>query len=89
MVKLADSALSQDMFTADYFLVEELSPDPLPIAWMAVETLTQLTYSLHTDVVRGSLIKSSMYAFTMSFIVMSRAISPSKVKLPPSRNCVL
>ena len=51
VVKIADSALSRDLFPNDYHELPQRPGSPkFPIKWMAVECLTDLLYSTMSDV---------------------------------------
>ena len=51
VVKIADSALSRDLFPNDYHeLPGRVGSPRLPIKWMAIECLTDLMYSTMSDV---------------------------------------
>ncbi|GMT32343.1 hypothetical protein PFISCL1PPCAC_23640, partial [Pristionchus fissidentatus] len=47
LVQLVDSALSRDIFPSDYSLVGD---ELVPVKWMAIETLTNNSYSSATDI---------------------------------------
>ena len=48
-VKVADFGLSRDLFNAEYYKGDQKAP--LPVRWMAVESLRDLKFSVKTDVV--------------------------------------
>ena len=49
-VKIADFGLSRDIYRSDYYRVED-KHRPLPVKWMAVESLTAGVFSAKSDVV--------------------------------------
>ena len=51
MVKIADFGLSRDIYMNDYYKTET-KDRPLPIKWMAIESITKGKYTTKTDVVR-------------------------------------
>ena len=54
-VKIADFGLSRDIYKSDYYLVEN-KHRPLPVRWMAVESLTSGIFTMKSDVVRRDVI---------------------------------
>ena len=50
MVKIADFGLSRDIYMNDYYKTET-KDRPLPIKWMAIESITKGKYTTKTDVV--------------------------------------
>ena len=56
-VKIADFGLSRDIYMNDYYKTET-KDRPLPIRWMAIESITKGKYTTKSDVVR---IKSNYY----------------------------
>ena len=50
VVKIADFGLVRDLHSDDYYHLQDLNT-PLPIKWMALESVTQKKFSLRTDVV--------------------------------------
>ena len=50
VVKIADFGLSRDVYKTDYYRVEDRHR-PLPVRWMAVESLTSGVFSVKSDVV--------------------------------------
>ena len=54
VVKIADFGLSRDVYKCDYYRIEDRHR-PLPVRWMAVESLTSGVFSVKSDVVRRSL----------------------------------
>ena len=52
VVKIADFGLSRDVYKSDYYRVED-KHRPLPVRWMAVESLTSGVFSAKSDVVSG------------------------------------
>ena len=49
-VKVADFGLSRDLFDNDYYRMEDLNK-PLPIKWMAIESLNDSVFTRESDVV--------------------------------------
>ena len=62
VVKVADFGLSRDMFTTDYYVMQDLSK-PMPIKWMALESITSQIFTEKSDVV------SSWYFFHSQYII--------------------
>lgn len=54
VVKVADFGLSRDIYEKDYYRVSN-SRRPLPIKWMAIESLEAGIFSSKSDVVSFSL----------------------------------
>ena len=50
MVKVADFGLSRDIFCDDYYVMEEANT-PLPVKWMALESIKNARFSIKSDVV--------------------------------------
>ena len=50
VVKIGDFGLSRDVYRCDYYRVEDRHR-PLPVRWMAVESLTNGVFSVKSDVV--------------------------------------
>ena len=50
IVKIADFGLSRDIYKSDYYRVED-KKRPLPVKWMAIESLTEGVFSTKSDVV--------------------------------------
>ena len=50
-VRIADFGLSRDVYKSDYYRVED-KHRPLPVKWMAIESLTGGVFSSSSDVVR-------------------------------------
>ena len=53
MVKIADFGLSHDIYEDDYYRTDENSNKPLPVKWMALESLNSGKYTTESDVVSG------------------------------------
>lgn len=51
MVKIADFGMSHDLYAKDYYRVQDRTK-PLPVKWMAIESLTSGRYTVESDVVR-------------------------------------
>lgn len=51
MVKIGDFGMSRDVYLRDYYHISDMD-QPLPVRWMALESLIEGCYSTHTDVVR-------------------------------------
>ena len=60
MIKVADFGLSRDVYSNDYYRVQDRSK-PLPVKWMAIESLIGGRYSAESDVVSSaiSMLKAS------------------------------
>lgn len=54
MVKVADFGLSRDIYERDYYRVSD-SRRPLPVKWMAIESLEAGVFSTKSDIVSFSL----------------------------------
>ena len=50
VVKVADFGLSRDLFARDYYRIED-GKTPLPVRWMAPESLTKSMFTTMSDVV--------------------------------------
>jgi len=50
-VKIADFGMSRDVYSQDYYRMGDMSK-PLPMKWMAVESLKEGKYTSKSDVVR-------------------------------------
>ena len=50
IVKIADFGLSRDIYKCDYYRLEDKNK-PLPVKWMALESLLAGVFSSKTDVV--------------------------------------
>ena len=50
VVKIADFGLSKDIYTKDYYRIED-SKHPLPVKWLSIESLTDGIYTTKSDVV--------------------------------------
>lgn len=50
LVKIADFGLSHDIYGEDYYRVQDKTK-PLPVKWMAYESLTSGKYTVQSDVV--------------------------------------
>ena len=51
VVKIADFGLSHDIYEDDYYRTDETSSKPLPVKWMAVESLNSGKFTVQSDVV--------------------------------------
>lgn len=51
MVKIADFGLSHDIYEDDYYRTDANSNRPLPVKWMALESLNGGKYTTESDVV--------------------------------------
>jgi len=51
MVKIADFGLSHDIYEDDYYRTDESSSKPLPVKWMALESLNTGRFTTESDVV--------------------------------------
>jgi len=49
-VKIADFGMSRDVYSQDYYRMEDMNK-PLPMKWMAVESLKEGKYTSKSDVV--------------------------------------
>lgn len=54
VVKIADFGLSHDIYEDDYYRTDENSSKPLPVKWMAIESLNTGRYTSQSDVVRAT-----------------------------------
>ena len=52
-VKIADFGLSRDVYRTDYYRVED-KHRPLPVRWMAIESLTLGVFTSKSDVVSNA-----------------------------------
>ncbi|KAF6034527.1 MST1R [Bugula neritina] len=50
MVKIADFGLSHDIYEDDYYRTDESSSKPLPVKWMAIESLNTGRFTTESDV---------------------------------------
>ena len=50
LIKIADFGLSRDLYERDYYRQEEHTK-PLPVKWMALESLEMGMYTTKSDVV--------------------------------------
>lgn len=50
LVKVADFGLSHNIYTEDYYTVQDKTK-PLPVKWMAIESLVAGKYTVESDVV--------------------------------------
>jgi len=50
IVKIADFGMSKDVYSQDQFTIDN-TDQPLPLRWMALETLTSGVYTAETEVV--------------------------------------
>ncbi|KAF6034525.1 MST1R [Bugula neritina] len=50
MVKIADFGLSHDVYEDDYYRTDESSSKPLPVKWMAIESLNTGRFTTESDV---------------------------------------
>lgn len=51
-MKIADFGLSHDVYKDEYYRLNEGSSKPLPVKWMALESLTAGYFTTQSDVVR-------------------------------------
>lgn len=51
LVKIADFGLSHDVYKDEYYRLNEGSSKPLPVKWMALESLTAGYFTTQSDVV--------------------------------------
>jgi len=51
IVKIADFGLSHDIYQDDYYRTDDSSSKPLPVKWMAIESLTTGKFTVQSDVV--------------------------------------
>ena len=66
VVKIADFGLSKDVYHKDYYRRDEKSSTPLPIKWMALESLRNNgEFSSKSDVVRLYIVYPSYKAVSM------------------------
>ena len=50
VIKIADFGLARDLYTDEYYRMQTLSL-PLPVRWLAIETLTSQIFTHKSDVV--------------------------------------
>lgn len=50
MVKIADFGMSRDVYEKDYYTMDNMNK-PLPMKWMAVESLREGRFTSKSDVV--------------------------------------
>ena len=55
VIKVADFGLSRDVYSNDYYRVQDRSK-PLPVKWMAIESLIGGRYSAESDVVSTAIL---------------------------------
>ena len=51
LVKIADFGLARDIYEKDYYRTGD-QPRPLPVKWMAIESLDTQIFTTKSDVVR-------------------------------------
>ncbi len=51
-IKVADFGLSRDLFSRDYYRLED-KKTPLPVRWMAPECFQANVFTIHSDMVSG------------------------------------
>lgn len=51
-MKIADFGMSRDVYERDYYKMDDMNK-PLPMKWMAVESLQEGRYTSKSDVVRA------------------------------------
>ena len=56
VVKIADFGLARDIYSSDYYKVSD-KRRPMPIKWVAIESLEDNIFSTKTDVVRTCALK--------------------------------
>ena len=63
IVKISDFGLSRDIYRTDYYRLEDREGAPLPIKWLALESLRSGVFDSKTDMVRlmHPLISSLLY----------------------------
>ena len=50
IIKIGDFGMSRDVYSRDYYVMDDLDK-PLPLKWMALESMTEGRYSSLSDVV--------------------------------------
>ena len=50
IIKIGDFGLARDIYSKDYYIVSD-KDRPLPVKWMALESMTEEIFSSKTDVV--------------------------------------
>lgn len=53
-IKIADFGLSHNIYSEDYYRVQDRAK-PLPVKWMAIESLTSGKYTVESDMVSLSI----------------------------------
>ena len=69
MVKIADFGLSRDIYKSDYYRLED-KHRPLPVKWMALESLLAGVFSTKTDVVSHSCFTKAIVFLAVTKIKM-------------------
>ena len=70
IVKIADFGMSRDVYEKDYYTTSDVNK-PMPIRWMAVESMKEGMYSTKSDVVSTKLIMlvtTSHSSFKITFV---------------------
>ena len=77
MVKVADFGLSRDIFCDDYYVMEEANT-PLPVKWMALESIKNARFSIKSDVVRILVFLKQSLTVTMNSAVLMQDITRNR-----------
>ena len=78
IVKIADFGLSRDIYRSDYYRVED-KKRPLPVKWMAIESLTEGVFSSKTDVVSLFFVQNSVIIQLQRKIYMLSFLNEKKM----------
>lgn len=67
VVKVGDFGLSSDLYNKDYFRLDSYE-DPLPVRWLAVEVMTEMVFSVSSDVVSTAAFVLDISVFALSSV---------------------
>ncbi len=62
-IRVADFGLAKEINVKDYYRVPEDRQCPLPVRWMAIESLEEQVFTTKSDVVRKTGFKSPLHYF--------------------------
>lgn len=72
-VKVADFGLSHNIYSEDYYRVQDKAK-PLPVKWMAIESLISGRYTTESDVVRPQSLRITVYIWFNHLLCLSQTI---------------